>query len=124
MLKTKEVVCTVTEALIDMDSLPAEVQKALAAYRKVLADSICREQKLREENDALKQLLTSHQEGTEASVMLLTDDADLWRQECLRMQESLSWRITKPLRLVKKVIRSLQTVGLKLTLVKIFKRRK
>lgn len=122
MLKTKEVVCTVTEALIDMDSLPAEVQKALAAYRKVLADSICREQKLREENDALKQLLTSHQEGTEASVMLLTDDADLWRQECLRMQESLSWRITKPLRLVKKVIRSLQTVGLKLTLVKIFKR--
>lgn len=105
-----------------MDSLPADVQKALAAYRKVLADSICREQKLREENDALKQLLTSHQEGTVASVMLLTDDADLWHQECLRMQESLSWRITKPLRLVKKVIRSLQTVGLKLTLIKIINR--
>ncbi|MCM1231837.1 MAG: hypothetical protein NC489_17095 [Ruminococcus flavefaciens] len=93
--------------MIDMDNLPAKVQKALAAYRKELAVSICREQKLREENEALKQLLSSHQEDEVASVTLMSVDSGLWYQECMRMQKSLSWRITKPLRLVKKVIRSL-----------------
>lgn len=105
-----------------MDSLSAQVQKALTEYRGELAASISREQKLREEIEALKRHMVSHQEDTGVSVALLAPDSDLWHQECLRMQNSFSWRITKPLRLIKKVARSLRTVGLKATLVKIMNR--
>ena len=44
---------------------------------------------------------------------------EVWHQECLNMQKSLSWRITKPLRLSKKVVKSLRQNGVRATVNKI-----
>lgn len=43
-----------------------------------------------------------------------------WQNECLRMQQCFSWRITKPLRLVKKGIIVLQEEGLKAFLKRVY----
>lgn len=106
-----------------MNSLAPEVQKALAECRKEMAAGLCREQTLIEENEELKRQLLSPQSDAAASILALANEADLWRQECRKMQNSLSWRITKPLRLLKKVIHSLRTVGVKLTFFKAIKHR-
>ncbi len=45
---------------------------------------------------------------------VISTDEGLWHSECLRMQSSLSWRITRPLRLVKKVISAWKEGGLRL----------
>lgn len=42
-----------------------------------------------------------------------------WQAECGRMQQSLSWRITKPLRLIKKSVVVLKSEGLKVFLLKV-----
>lgn len=106
-----------------MNSIGPEIQRALAECRKEMAASLCREQTLTEENEELKRQLLSQQNDAAASILALANDADLWRQECLKMQNSLSWKITKPLRLIKKGVHSLRTVGLKLTFLKVMKRR-
>lgn len=85
-----------------MYSLSPEVQEALAECREEMAAILHHEQALMKQNEKLCQ-----------------ENEEL-RQEYLRMQNSLSWKITKPLRLIKKTIHSLRTVGLRLTLVKIF----
>lgn len=106
-----------------MNSLEPEVQKALAECRKEMAAGLCREQTLIEENEELKKQLLSSQSDAAASILAMANEADLWRQECQKMQNSFSWRITKPLRLFKKLIHSLRTVGLKRTLYKVAKHR-
>lgn len=45
--------------------------------------------------------------------------ASEWERECYLMQQSTSWKITWPLRAVKKVIRSLKVAGFRQTLKKI-----
>lgn len=46
----------------------------------------------------------------------------LWQAECERMQQSFSWRITKPLRLIKKSLVCLKTEGLRVFLKKLRKK--
>jgi len=105
-----------------MNSLSVEIQKALAECREELSASICREQKLRKENDKLKEQLLSLKEDVNSTNLTLVNESDLWREECIRMQNSFSWRITKPLRLIKKFVYSLRTVGFRLTFSKIANR--
>lgn len=106
-----------------MNSLEPAVQRALAECRKEMAAGLCREQTLIEENEELKRQLLSPQSDAAASILAMANEADSWRQECQKMQNSLSWRITKPLRLLKKVIHSLRTVGVKLTFFKAMRHR-
>lgn len=102
-----------------MDSLPPKIQKALIECRKEVAASLCREQRLKAENDKLKRLLISQREDAAMIAIELTKNSDMWRQECIQMQNSFSWKITKPLRLLKKMVHSLHIIGFKLTLLKI-----
>lgn len=102
-----------------MNTLLPEIQNALAECRKEMSASLCREQALKEENDELKELLISQREDAAMIAIELTKNSEIWRQECLQLQSSLSWRLTKPLRLLKKVVHSLDINGLKLTLLKI-----
>lgn len=107
-----------------MDSLSPEIQKALLKCRKEMAAGLRREQELKEENDELKRRLLLGQHGGTIPAFAMAGNADLWRQECIQMQNSLSWKLTKPLRLMKKVLHSLRINGLKLTLLKIVNHRK
>lgn len=53
-----------------------------------------------------------------------TDDAanNIYMQEIIKMQQSLSWRVTKPLRLVRKVMVTVKQFGLLFTIRKILKK--
>lgn len=106
-----------------MDDLSPEVQKALAECRKELAASISENQRLKEEIAYLKRHISVANDAG-ISIIAETDDFNKWHRECLRMQSSLSWKITKPLRLIRKVICSFRTIGVRQTLSKIINYRK
>lgn len=115
-----------------MNCLSPRVQAALAELRNEMAASLCHEQmnRLSPEDQAALAELRNEMFGL-CPEQALKDENDrlksqlfLMNEEYLRIQNSLSWKVTKPLRLVKKVLYSLRTVGLRLTLVKIFNRRK
>jgi len=57
----------------------------------------------------------------EAGVPVIGQESceEVWHAECLKIQNSFSWRITKPLRLCKKVWTSLRCNGLRATFVKV-----
>jgi glycosyltransferase involved in cell wall biosynthesis len=95
-----------------------------AAHHASVPDVDTMKSALREYEDALLKMY-------KAKEMAIIFENDPWKNECQRLQEecqrlqtSSSWRITKPLRMVKGVLRSLRNVGLRLTVQKIITRLK
>ncbi|PJJ30942.1 glycosyltransferase [Lacrimispora celerecrescens] len=78
-------------------------------------------QAIQEYESCIQKLLASRVEVTDGTGNVvyypLYDGA--YQQECINMMNSLSWKITKPLRLIRKVQLSLKQGGLKVTLRKI-----
>lgn len=83
-------------------------------------------EQLYQENVQLRYQLELARQGTEcapaeASLIyeMMQNSNQNWYEECRNMQSSLSWRITKPLRLLKKVIHSIKVNGFVVTIKKI-----
>ena len=101
-----------------MDILSSDLQKAIQVYREKLAELMHRESLLQEENDRLRAALLEEDPDVIEGV-IWTSEANPWYRECLAMQNSFSWKITRPLRLVKKVLKSLKVNGIRTTIHKV-----
>lgn len=102
-----------------MDTLSPDIQKMLAEYRELLAESVEREKVLYEENMSLRKGILKTKDTPELMGENAADELNVWYSECIHMRNSLSWRITKPLRVLAKVLISFKNGGLKFTLQKI-----
>ncbi len=105
-----------------MDELNPKIQAALAECRQAMASQLLNEAKLTAENRELREMLLLRLPPDAVMSYLQDQDPNTWKQECMMMQNSLSWRITKPLRLIKKVAVSFKTMGIRYTIKKIFRR--
>ena len=101
-----------------MDDLNREVLQVLAECRKAMSNQLIYVYSLQEENRQLQETLLRHSHE-EMPTNLPDQDTYRWKRECIEMQNSLSWRVTKPLRLVQKVLTSLRISGLRYTVKKI-----
>lgn len=103
---------TPMEQLIQNSSLtPSESMNAQTftdGLREALNAGICIAQ-----NNSLSHSLNSSPTSNGAS------DASYWAATCYAMERTLSWRITKPLRLVRKTMNSVKHEGMKATTKKI-----
>lgn len=63
--------------------------------------------------------LLENQGNLTGAPMLYSSQSNEWYEECLRIQQSFSWRVTKPLRMVKKVFVIWKTGGLYAVLRKV-----
>lgn len=120
-----------------MEYLSSDVEKLLDECREVLLggekeyELLAQEYaRLQTELEKIKVAINGLPQETREEVLSRIDAAvprfntepdlpALWREECLAMQKSLSWRITAPLRMIKKIVQSIKSDGFVRTMKKI-----
>ena len=100
-----------------MDSEYEELQQALHACRERLAEGIWKEQAL-PQGWRLQQREAAAEPGEAAC---WKEEALFWRERCARLEGSLSWKLTRPLRLLQMAWESLRGFGVRKTLERIGK---
>lgn len=115
-----------------IDYSTAEAESLLKECRQLVFQVTKENDALLQENTALKQEVSrlrvagGHTLATETMKPQVLQQPGtytmVWYQEWIDMQNSFSWKITKPLRMVKKVLSSLRTYGLRITISKIMQK--
>ena len=108
-----------------MQNFTAETERLFDDCKQLLAKHAIEIERLQAENQQLRNELDQRNMQPTAAVFSVPSQPAqqeyvmVWYQEWLAMQNSLSWRITKPLRILKKVFSSWKNEGLRITLKKI-----
>lgn len=78
-------------------------------------------QAVKEYEECIQKLLESRKETTDelGNIVYYASSDGEYQQECINMMNSFSWKVTKPLRLIRKVELSLRRNGIKETIIKI-----